>query len=350
MPLASSLLIAVAVLLLVSDIQSLEKSPGSLFRRELVGHESLWKEFDTLYRAAKDLGGGNGNHKVNGLPPIMLDALAKRIGMHLPSTKIHRAGCVAAADQLVGPASRGTYDLLLPLETDGVCTAPTTTTTTPVTTTTTAATNVDQDDALFSRTMEWRNESPEHEQKYAGLPPVEKVFDAIFARKEGRARLPRPEDPSLSFWMLSFVNWFHDDNFRTVPNTDGGHTWSDRGGLHMAHLYGHTQYRHRALRIMSGGKMRTSSRLGWNHYPPLLIDVQKDFPEFIMWTPTRGSPFNSTSAGKGEEHDEEKMPFYFAMGDPRFNMHPGHIMWHSIALPSQHCLRHSCKRRRIVYR
>ena len=218
------------------------------FAREFQSHGSAWQEFATIFQASMDLAAG-GEVRVNGLPPVMLDAVADRISTHVPSTRIHRAGCVASADQLVGPSAKGSYDLLLPPNTNGKCKAP----------------SLNKENEEFTMEMEWRGESVEQELRQSALPPVEKVFDLVFARTNGKARQARREDPKLNFWLVSFVNWFHDDNFRTIPNTDGGYTWSDRGSLHMAQLYGHTEYRQRALRTLAGdGKMKTSSRLGWD--------------------------------------------------------------------------------------
>ena len=296
-------------------------------RREYVGHSQAYKDFESLYLAAKDISAG-GETKVDGLPPIMLHALADRLGQQLPSTRMHRAGCLGSTEQTIGPGGRGTYNMLLPPQTDGICTTPS------------LSSFIDspeggdaEDNIKFTTSMEWRDQSIEEETRWQQLPPADEVFDTIFARKDGKARVAREEDPELSFWMLSFVNWFHDDNFRTLPDTDGAFTWSDRGGLHMTHLYGHTEYRQLALRTMAGdGKMKTSSRLGWDYYPPLLIDVQADFPDFDMWTSQRGSNHKSTSAGQTSERADENMPYYFAIGDPRFNLHLGHILWTSVGL------------------
>ena len=81
---------------------------ASYLSRVYRGHGNAWKEFETLYLASKDVGGG-GVVRVNGLPPVMLSALADRIGIHVPSTRIHRAGCVVGAEQLVGSFSRRPY-------------------------------------------------------------------------------------------------------------------------------------------------------------------------------------------------------------------------------------------------
>jgi len=64
-------------------------------------------------------------------------------------------------------------------------------------------------------------------------------------------------------------------------------------------------------------------------FPPSLASIRDEFPDFEMWTPET-SHLNSTAANKTDESvNDEK---YFAIGDPRFNIHPGHIMWASIAL------------------
>lgn len=296
-------------------------------RREYVGHGSALRDFESLYTAAKDVAGG-GETKVNGLPPVMLSALAERLGAQLPSSRIQRAGCVTSAEQLVGPAARGTYDLLIPPQTQGICVAP------PLWLVEDGGGFVDGNGIRnFTSRMEWRDQSDQEELQRSMLPPVEEVFDAVFARKEGRTKEARSDDPQLSFWLLSFVNWFHDDNFRTLPNTDGAFTWSDGGSLHMSQLYGHTEYRQRALRTMSGdGKMKTSSQLGWDFYPPLLADIQRQFPAFDMWTSQKGSPHKSTGAGQSSDEADVNMPYYFAIGDPRFNLHLGHLLWTSIGL------------------
>mmetsp|Transcript_4577 Transcript_4577/g.11645 ORF Transcript_4577/g.11645 Transcript_4577/m.11645 type:complete len:1105 (+) Transcript_4577:142-3456(+) len=296
-------------------------------RREYVGHGQAHKDFESLYLAAKDISAG-GETKVDGLPPVMLHALAERLGQQLPSTQTYRAGCVSSTEQMIGPGGRGTYSMLLPPQTDGICITPSLSSFMDSTEGGDA-----EDNIKFKASMEWRDQSIEEETRWERLPPVEDVFDTIFARKNGKARVAREEDPQLNFWMLSFVNWFHDDNFRTLPDTDGAFTWSDRGSLHMTHLYGHTEYRQAALRTMAGdGKMKTSSRLGWDYYPPLLMDVQADFPDFDMWTSQRGSKHKSTSAGQTSEQADENMPYYFAIGDPRFNLHLGHILWTSVGL------------------
>ena len=317
----SMLVVTAVVLICGSSIHAVDT------RREFVGHGQAVKDFQSLYLAAKDVSAG-GETKVDGLPPIMLRALAQRLGQQLPTARVHRAGCVSSAEQLVGPTGRGTYDLLLPPQTDGVCITPS------LSSLLESETGSDADDNInFTAKMEWRDQSQDEVDRRSILPPVEDVFDKIFARKDNQARKARDDDPKLSFWMLSFVNWFHDDNFRTLPNTDGAFTWSDQGGLHMTNLYGHTEYRQRALRTMSGdGKMKTSSRLGWDYYPPFLVDVQADFPDFSMWTSQRGSQHKSTAAGQTPEQADENMPYYFAIGDPRFNLHLGHILWTSVGL------------------
>ena len=133
------------------------------------------------------------------------------------------------------------------------------------------------------------------------------------------------------------MNWFHDDNFRTIPNTDGSITWSDNrggggGGLHLAQFYGHTLYRQRALRTLQDGKMKTSIVGDWNYYPPRLSDIVIDYPNFEMWTPSGNPGPGSIEARANKTNDNVNLKKYFAMGDPRFNIHPGHIIWTSIAL------------------
>jgi len=296
-------------------------------RRSYEGHGNAWKEFRTLYRAGKDLGSG-GQTKARHLPSIILETVARRVGALAPSAPAHKAGCIVSADQLVGTSSwRGAHDLIFKPSSDGQCHAP-------------PLAEVDDVERSSSSSppsefsMLWENEGTESSMRQ--LPPVADVYETVFARRGAKpnAILQKEGDPALSFWFLSFVNWFHDDNFRTAPNTDGSFTWSDAGGLHMAQLYGHTPYRQRALRTMAGdGKMKTSS-LGtdWDYYPPLWRDVQQEFPDFEMWTPTRGPTARSSAANKTQADVDANEEHYFAIGDPRFNMHPGHILWTSIGL------------------
>ncbi|CAB9499617.1 Prostaglandin G/H synthase 2 [Seminavis robusta] len=275
-------------------------------------HGNGWKEFETLHKAAKDLGAGK--VKVSGIPSILLGALSKRIGALVPSSAVYKAGCIVGADQLAGPSSwRGTHDLLMKPNTDGTCRTPAL-----------QAQGVGEKELH----MQWDNESNPPK-----MPPVAEVYDTVFARRTRSAMLPKDSDPALSFWFLSFVNWFHDDNFRTLPGTNGSFTWSDASGLHMSQLYGHTPYRQSALRTLAGdGKMKTSSMGGWDSYPPLWSDIKKDYPEFEMWTPTQGPSSSSSAANKTQEHVDNNMEHYFAIGDPRFNLHAGHVVWTSIGL------------------
>ena len=281
---------------------------------------SAWQLFHSLFHASESMS-GVGTAKTNGVPPVMLSAIAQVMADYLPPSRAHRTGCVVAANAISGPAARGTYDLLLaPTKAHNEwCVAPNIAS---------LRNRTALEDDVFLK-MKWMGKV-EFSTTTTELPPVEEVFNKVFLR-QGPARLPSAGSVSLNFWFISFVNWFHDDNFRTAPHTDGGFTWSDAGGgLHMAHVYGHTEYRQRALRTFQDGKMKTSQGLGWDSLPPRLVDVQVDFPDFDMWTPGSGPTFNSSNAGKTARNVD--VSTYFAIGDPRFNMHPGHIVWASLAL------------------
>lgn len=63
--------------------------------------------------------------------------------------------------------------------------------------------------------------------------------------------------------------------------------------------------------------MKTSSVAG-SEYPPLLVDVQAKYPNFAMDLP--GGPLAIQS------NASSSLGFY-AVGDPRFNLHLGHLYW-----------------------
>ncbi|KAL1530674.1 hypothetical protein AB1Y20_001574 [Prymnesium parvum] len=154
------------------------------------------------------------------------------------------------------------------------------------------------------------------------LPDPEAVWTQLLQRREegGRERLVPQRSVPANFMMLTFVNWFHDDTFRTVAHTNGSTLWRAKDGISLAQVYGDTPARERALRAHVGGKMRTSTARNGELLPPRLLDVRAAHPEFEMWTSARGVP---TVANESD---------MFALGDPRFNMHPGHLFWGTLAL------------------
>lgn len=64
--------------------------------------------------------------------------------------------------------------------------------------------------------------------------------------------------------------------------------------------------------------MRTSSYNG-SEYPPLLADVQQDYPDFAMDVPA-DIEIDTTAPALSQKN-------YYATGDPRFNLHLGHLHW-----------------------
>ena len=102
------------VLILAGNAGAEQSSP---WNRDYTPHGNAWKEFATIYRAARDLGGPD-QFKIRTISPVILKSIFERIGALLPSTRIYKAGCVTAADQFVGPAASQTrrtpQDLLLP--------------------------------------------------------------------------------------------------------------------------------------------------------------------------------------------------------------------------------------------
>lgn len=294
-------------LLLVRTAQS---THSPTFGKAMTPQFNAWKDFETLFVGTKDLSGRA--QKVLGAPPLILQALAQRLSQYLPKSKQYAAGCRTHANQIsVGPqGERGVYDLLLPPQTQhGQCVAPTE--------------NMSE--------IQWQapHSTLESFEALEELPPAELVWEALFRRRPDKPRYPAPEQPQLNFLFLSFVNWFHDDSFRTQPGTSGTHTWTKDVGLRLAHIYGHTSERIQALRSFQEGKMKVQRIGSWGYFPPSLETIRRDFPDFEMWTP-QTSRFNSTAAGKTDQSVSEKD--YFAIGDPRFNMQPGHIFWASVGL------------------
>ena len=175
---------------------------GTIIERPLHIHTNAWKEFETIYRAASDLGGGGGGSrnnddgvKVNHIPPTILEAIATRLGKYVPSSSSYKTGCVVAADQLVGTPSKGTYNMILPPETSGHCVAQT------------ASFDDDDDDeeeeevTLPPFNMTWVNENQDDKIQQETLPAVDKVYDAVFARR-GPAIMPAPDEPTLNWWFF----------------------------------------------------------------------------------------------------------------------------------------------------
>lgn len=86
----------------------------------------------------------------------------------------------------------------------------------------------------------------------------------------------------------------------------------------MGQLYGRSPERAAALRTFTNGKMKTSIVNG-SQYPPLLADIQQEFPDFSMNIPANlqiDTTRNATSTRS-----------FYALGDPRFNLHLGHLFW-----------------------
>jgi prostaglandin-endoperoxide synthase 2 len=223
----------------------------------------------------------------------------------VPKTRQVSAGCRIPSSDIVGPAAFGGYDLLLPPDRAfGQCITPS-----------------------DKSSMLWRGAYPDRAKN---LPAAEDVFEAVFERKGPQARVGKDE-VTLNFWFASFVNWFHDDNFRTEQGSEGTYKWSDKVGLRMSQVYGHTRERQQlALRTFSNGKMKTQTLGKWAYFPPSLQSIQAEYPDFDMWTPETGPVGSSAAADKTDAGVDTA--FFFAVGDPRFNLHPGHLMWATIAL------------------
>lgn len=265
------------------------------------------KDFVQIYYATKDLSGNEG--KTEGAPPFFLQAVGERLSLYLPEVRRHSAGCIVPANDISGPSNRGSYDLLLGPNTDyGQCMTPS-----------------------EVGPMKWKEVYPNHKsfEQRTNLPPVEAVWEAIFKR-QGPGTPVDPETVSLNFWFLSFVNWFHDDNFKSLPGTDGTYVWSDDGGMRLSQIYGHTKERQISLRLGRSGKMKTQTIGKWEYFPPSVASVRVVDPSFSMWTPESGP--HGTTAAANKTDSTVDLNSYFAIGDPRFNMHPGQIMWASIAL------------------
>ena len=100
------------------------------------------------------------------------------------------------------------------------------------------------------------------------------------------------------------------------------HAWAclqvSRNCFLQGHLYGRTPDRELALRAFTDGKMKVSHFNGTD-YPPLLSTIQQDFPDFSMDVPAAIEI--DTNANVSSDLG------YFATGDPRFNMHLGHLFW-----------------------
>ena len=87
-------------------------------------------------------------------------------------------------------------------------------------------------------------------------------------------------------------------------------------------LYGNTTERGLALRTLEGGKLKMQDLHG-EEFPPSLSTVQADYPTFQMQGPndallTTTSPYNEST--------------FLAMGQPRFNVHPGHVFWNTFMM------------------
>lgn len=89
------------------------------------------------------------------------------------------------------------------------------------------------------------------------------------------------------------------------------------------HIYGRTPDRELALRSFTDGKMKVSTFNGTD-YPPLLTSIQQDFPNFTMNVPST-IEIDTTANATSDKN-------FFAVGDPRFNMHLGHLYWATRAL------------------
>ena len=89
------------------------------------------------------------------------------------------------------------------------------------------------------------------------------------------------------------------------------------------HIYGRTPDREQALRSFTNGKMKVSTFNGTD-YPPLLSSIQQDFPNFTMNVPST-IEIDTTANATSDKN-------FFAVGDPRFNMHLGHLYWATRAL------------------
>lgn len=83
-------------------------------------------------------------------------------------------------------------------------------------------------------------------------------------------------------------------------------------------LYGRSPDRATALRSFSQGKMKTTIVNG-AEYPPLLSQVQQDFPDFVMNIPANLQIDTTRNASSTQG--------FYALGDPRFNLHLGHLHW-----------------------
>ena len=149
------------------------------------------------------------------------------------------------------------------------------------------------------------------------LPDAADVWARLLKRSSGG--FVREERVPVSFLMVTFVNWFHDDTFRTLHETNGSLQWIAKDSISLAQVYGDTVERQAALRTFAGGKMKTSTGANGETLPPRYLDVVAASPDFTMWT-------NATGFTPADPHT------MFAFGDPRFNMHPGHMFWGTFAL------------------
>ena len=233
--------------------------------------------------AVEDLANG-GPGKLAGVPLVAMQSLSRHLGRLVPQTPTFFASPAGPVPSSTTVKRAGLYALAL----------------SPASCATTPAAGDTHTAALCNGT----------------LPSATDVW----ARLLNRTGPYTPEERlPVSFLIVSFVDWLHADTFRTVPGTSGSLQWLPKDPISLAQVYGDTPQRQAALRTFAGGKMKTSTAANGETLPPRYLDILADFPTFTMQANVTGQPAADPAT-------------LFAFGDPRFNMHPGHLFWGTFAL------------------
>jgi len=143
------------------------------------------------------------------------------------------------------------------------------------------------------------------------LPDTSDVFDKLFARREF------VEEPfGFNLLHCTFVNFFLEDFFRTVPKTEG--SWVNRGTGLLSQVYGTSPERVHALRSLIGGRMK----LGTDGKLPRWADLVQDHPELGL----------KCKFAPGYERHVclQESAHWYACGDERCNSHPGFLFWSTV--------------------